>query len=86
MNTLENVWINYFDSARVLTLPIILDIWKGFEYASDIKCARVLNMPRYSYNNIIIDITNVIILEFLSAWFVTPGALQLTNLSFFNTS
>ena len=31
-------------------------------------------MPRYSYNNIII-VTNVIILEFLSARFVHPGSL-----------
>ena len=32
-------------------------------------------MPRHSYNNIIIIIvTNVIILEFLSARFVHPGA------------
>ena len=32
-------------------------------------------MPRYSYNNIITTVTNVIILEFLSARFVPPGAL-----------
>ena len=31
-------------------------------------------MPQYSYNNIII-LFNVIILEFLSAQFVHPGAL-----------
>ena len=31
-------------------------------------------MPRYGYNNIII-VTNVIIVEFLSAQFVHPGAL-----------
>ena len=36
--------------------------------------ARVLNMPQYSYNNIII-VTNVIMLEFLSARFTHPGAL-----------
>ena len=44
------------------------------EYAG-INCsdyARVLNMPRYSYN--IIIVTNVT-LEFLSAQFVHPGAL-----------
>ena len=34
-------------------------------------------MPRYSYKNIIIIITNVTILEFLSARFVHPGALLL---------
>ena len=32
-------------------------------------------MPRYSYNNIVIIVTTVIILEFLSARFVHPGAL-----------
>ena len=53
---------------------IILDIWQGFEYASDI------NMPRYSYNNIIIIVTKI---EFLSARFVHPGALQLSISSFF---
>ena len=39
-------------------------------------------------NNIIIIVTNVIILEFLPAQFAYPGALQLTTLSFFliNTS
>ena len=45
----------------------ILDIWKGLEYDSDIKCARVLNMPRYSCNNIV---TKATILDFLSARFV----------------
>ena len=40
-------------------------------------------MPLYlSYNKIIINVTNVIILEFLSARFVHPGALQLIILSF----
>ena len=33
-------------------------------------------MPRYIYNNIIIIVTNVIILECLSARFVHPGALH----------
>ena len=45
--------------------------------------ARVLKMLRNSYNNIII-VTNVIILELLSAQCVHPGAV--TILSFFNTS
>ena len=64
---------------------IILDIWKGFECATENKCARVLNVPRYSYNNIII-VANAIILKFLSARFVDPGALQLTIQSFLNKS
>ena len=37
--------------------------------------ARVLNMPQYSYNNIVIIVANVIILEFLSARFVHRGVL-----------
>ena len=53
-----------------------------FKYVSSITYARFLNMLGYSYNNIII-VTNVIILEFLSAWFVYPGAQQLYFLSFF---
>ena len=88
LNIGECPWIrlNMFEYT-VLIMPgfsiwlIIVDIWKGFEYTPDIKCARALNMPRYSYNKIII-VTNVIILEFLAAWFVHPGAPQLTNLSF----
>ena len=60
---------------------IILDSWQGFEYASTIKYSRVLNMLRYIYNNII-TVTNVIILEFLSARFVHPGSPQLIILSY----
>ena len=41
-------------------------------------------MLRYSYNNIIITVTNVITLKFLSAQSVHPGALR--NFIFFNTS
>ena len=40
-------------------------------------------MLQYSYNNIVIIVTNAIWLEFLSARFVHPGTLQLTILSFF---
>ena len=65
---------------------IILDIWQGFQYALGIKYDRVLNMPWYSYNNIIIIVTNFVILEFLSPLIEHPGALQLTILSFFDTS
>ena len=43
-----------------------------------------LNMPQYCYNNIIIIVTNVIILEFLPARFVCPDALPF--LPFFNLS
>ena len=55
----------------------------GFEHASGTKYARVLNILGYSYNNIIILVTNIIILEFLSARFTHPGAPQQTILSFF---
>ena len=64
--------------------PIILDICQGFEYASGIKYVRVPNKLGYSYNNIIIIVTNIIMLEFLSAQFVSLGAPQITILSFFN--
>ena len=37
-------------------------------------------MPQYSYNNIIIIVTNAIILEVLSARCVYPCATQLTIL------
>ena len=36
-------------------------------------------MPRYSYSSIIIIVTNAIVLEFLSARFVHPGALLQFN-------
>ena len=62
---------------------IILDIWQDFDYTSGIKYVRVLNMLRYSYDNIIVIVTNVVILEFFSAPFVHPGILQLTILYFF---
>ena len=39
-------------------------------------------MLQYNYNNIIIIVTNIIMLESLYALFVHPGALQLT-ISFF---
>ena len=35
----------------------------------------VLNMRRYSYNNIIIIVANIIMLAFLSVWFIYPVAL-----------
>ena len=63
---------------------IILDNWQGLAHASGIKYARVLNMQGYGYNVIIINATNVTILEFLSAQFVYLVALQLTI--FCNTS
>ena len=53
---------------------IIIDLWQGFEYASDIK---------YTILNVIIIVTDVI-LEFLYARFVQ--LTQLTFLSFFNIS
>ena len=37
---------------------IILDIWQNFEYALGITYVRVLIMLRYSFNNIIIIVTN----------------------------
>ena len=43
--------------------------------------ASVFNMLRYSYNNIIITVTNVTILELLSAQFVHPGNLEITKAS-----
>ena len=42
---------------------IILYISEGFEYATGIKHARVLNMPRYIYNNITIIAAYAIIFE-----------------------
>ena len=36
-------------------------------------------MPRYSYNNITIIVTNIIMLELLSAGFVHPVALLAFN-------
>ena len=56
---------------------IELDISQRFEYASGIKYARVLNMMRSSYNDMIILVINVIMLE-------DPGGPQLTILSFIN--
>ena len=60
---LENGWI-------LLSVPE--NAWIDyFEYDN----ARVLNLPRHGYNNIIIIATNVIILEILSARFENRGTL-----------
>ena len=53
---------------------IILGTWQGFDYVAGIKYARVQNKPGYIYNNTFIIVTNVIMLEFLSARFVYPSA------------
>ena len=85
LNMPENAWINCSIPGFSLFL-IILYIWQCFEFATGIKYVRILNMLWHSYNNIIIIVANAIILEFLSARFVRPGAPQLTILPFFNTS
>ena len=55
---------------------ILLNILQyAWQCVNELFYARILNMLRHSYDNIIIIIvTNVIILEFLSARFVHPGA------------
>ena len=58
LNMTENVLIN-------CSVPTMSG-FSMFKYVSSITYARFLNMLGYSYNNIII-VTNVIILEFLSA-------------------
>ena len=47
--------------------------------------ARILSIPQYSYNNIITIVTNVVMLEFLSARFIHPGAANISSF-FFNKS
>ena len=81
LNVPEYAWISCSISGFSICL-IILDIWQGFEYAAGIKHPRVLNVLRYSYNDIIIIVTKVIVLEFLSARFVHPGAPKLTIILF----
>ena len=63
------VWLNMCQYPWIY-LNILENAW--------INCSdytSLLNMPQCSCNNIIIIVTNVIILEFLSAQFVHPGAL-----------
>ena len=79
---LKNAWINCSDYVKVLNMPLHLRSLTGFWVASDLEYTRVLNMLQYSYNNMIIIITNVIILDFLFYRFVHPGARQLTILYF----
>ena len=64
------------------TCLIIVDIWQGFEYATGITHATILNMQQYSYNKIIIFVTNIATFELFSLQFVHSGAQQLTILSF----
>ena len=53
---------------------ILMDVFEN-AWINCCDYVMVLNMPWYSYINIIIIVTNVVILEFLSAGFVHPGAL-----------
>ena len=61
---------------------IISDICQGLDYVSGIKHGMVLNMPRFSYNKVIIILTSIIVFEFLTTRFVHPGTSQLAILSF----
>ena len=79
---LKNAWINCSGYVKVLNMPLHHRSLTGFCVASEIEYTRVLNMLQYSYNNMIIIITNVIILDFLFYRFVHPGARQLTILYF----
>ena len=68
---LNNAWI---------FLKITEHCWMSLNMPENarINCydyTMVLSMLQYSYNNIIITVTNVIILGILSAWFAHPGAL-----------
>ena len=53
---------------------ILLNIFE-FVWLNISEHSGVLNMRRYSYNNIIIIVANIIVLDFLSAWFIYPVAL-----------
>ena len=74
----EYAWI----CLNTLNVPqynwILLNVPEYMPENTLINCsdyARVLNIPRDSYNNIIIIVTNVIMLEFLSVRFIHPVAL-----------
>ena len=58
-NVAEYSWKNCCDNDRVLNM---------------LQYATVLNMTGYSYNNILIVVTNATTLEFLPAWFLYLGA------------
>ena len=58
-NVAEYSWKNCCDNDRVLNM---------------LQYATVLNMTGYSYNNILIVVTNATTLEFLPAWFLHLGA------------
>ena len=60
LRNLQNFWENV--------------LWRTSVKDCFYKYARVLNMPLYSYNNIISIVTNNIILEFLSAQFIHPDS------------
>ena len=87
LNMPENVWINYSDYIPGFSICFInLDIWQKFEYVAGIKYTRVLNMSRYSYNNILIIVTNVMALEFFSTWICMSTRSVTNNFIFFYTS
>ena len=70
------IWLN-MPYCPSICLKMAEYCWNVPEYACR-NCsdyARIHSMLQYSYNNIIIIVTNVIILEFLSTWFENPGTL-----------
>ena len=81
----EHVWRNCSDYARVLNMlhhfRYLITFWICLRY---LICWGSEN-GGYS-NNVIIIVTNIIILESLPAGLVHTGTLQLTILSSFNTS
>ena len=63
LNIPENGWINYSDYTRVLNMPHHLRYLTGFWICRRHQMYQGSEyLPRYSYNDIIIIITNVIIL------------------------
>ena len=73
-------------SLNMSEYAIILYIWPSFVYALDMKYNTGLHIPWYSYNDVIMIVTNAIVLELVCAPFVNLGALKLTILSLFNTN
>ena len=72
--------VNSFSFLTIFAKSSILDVWQDSDFlCKPIKNLRQkdshLDMPRYSYNNIIIAlIINIIMLEFLYPRFIHPTA------------
>ena len=89
INIIYKCWNRFFDYARALNMHDQITSPSAWTWLTIAECpliclkipeetvltVTVLNMPQYSYNNITIAVTNIIMLELFSARFIHPVPL-----------